>query len=136
MHGSRGAETPARACFCPAWGLEFREEVNVSDDIIHVTDAEFDGKVIKSDLPVIVDFWAPWCGPCLVIGPVLEEMAKNFQGKAIVAKMNVDENPQTPQTYGVMAIPTLMIFKGGELKEKSIGVISKEQIGELLTKHL
>jgi thioredoxin 1 len=108
----------------------------VSDDIIHVTDAEFDTRVMKSEIPVLLDFWAPWCGPCLMIGPVLEEVARNFQGRAVVAKINVDENPQIPQTYGVMAIPTLMVFKGGEIKEKSVGVVSKDKIGELLTKHL
>ncbi len=108
----------------------------MSEEIIHVTDAEFDAQVMKSATPVLVDFWAPWCGPCLMIGPILEEVAKNYQGRAIVAKMNVDENPKTPQTYGVMAIPTLMLFKDGELKEKSVGVVSKEKIGELLTKYL
>ncbi len=108
----------------------------MSEEIIHVTDAEFDAQVMKSATPVLVDFWAPWCGPCLMIGPILEEVAKNYQGRAVVAKMNVDENPKTPQTYGVMAIPTLMLFKDGELKEKSVGVVSKEKIGELLTKYL
>ena len=108
----------------------------MSEEIIHVTDAEFDAQVIKSAIPVLVDFWAPWCGPCLMIGPILEEVAKNTQGRAVVAKMNVDENPKTPQTYGVMAIPTLMLFKDGELKEKSVGIVSKEKIEELLTKHL
>jgi thioredoxin 1 len=108
----------------------------VSEEIIHVTDAGFDAQVMKSATPVLVDFWAPWCQPCLVIGPILEELAKNYQGRAVVAKMNVDENPKTPQTYGVMSIPTLMLFKDGELKEKSVGIVSKEKIGELLTKYL
>jgi thioredoxin 1 len=138
MHGSRTRETAVSNPLVQAPPGAWRpcEEVNVSDSIIHVTDAEFDARVMKSEIPVLLDFWAPWCGPCLMIGPILEEVARNFQGRAVVAKINVDENPQTPQTYGVMAIPTLMVFKGGELKEKSVGVVSKEKIGELVTKYL
>ncbi len=107
-----------------------------SEDISHITDAEFDAAVMKAELPVLVDFWAPWCGPCLMIAPVLEEIAKSFAGRAKVVKMNVDENPATPQTYGVMAIPTLMLFKGGELKEKTVGVVAREKINDLVTKFL
>ncbi len=108
----------------------------MSDEIIHGSDAEFETEVLKSDIPVLVDFWAPWCGPCLMIAPVLDEVALGIKGRAKVVKINVDENPSTPQTYGVMAIPTLMLFKDGELKDKAIGVVSKEKINELISKYL
>ena len=108
----------------------------MSDEIIHGSDAEFETEVLKSDIPVLVDFWAPWCGPCLMIAPVLEEVALGIKGRAKVVKINVDENPSTPQTYGVMAIPTLMLFKDGELKDKAVGVVSKEKINELISKYL
>jgi len=106
------------------------------DIIVHGTDAGFDQEVLKSDLPVLVDFWAPWCGPCLMIAPVLEEIAQANQGKLKVVKINVDENGKTPITYGVMAIPTLILFKGGELKEKSVGVHPKSQLLELVASYV
>jgi thioredoxin len=112
------------------------EEPNMSEDIIQGTDAGFDAEVLKSDLPVLVDFWAPWCGPCLMIAPTLEEIAQTNKGKLKVVKINVDENGKTPMTYGVMAIPTLILFKGGEAKEKMIGVQSKAKLAELIGKHI
>jgi len=108
----------------------------MSEDIIKGTDAVFETEVLKSGVPVLVDFWAPWCGPCLMVAPFLDEVAKAFQGRAKVVKINVDENPSTPQTYGVMAIPTLILFKDGELKEKAVGVISKDKIHDLISRHL
>jgi thioredoxin 1 len=108
----------------------------MSDAIITGTDATFDAEVLKSDLPVLVDFWAPWCGPCLMIAPVVEELAEAHKGKLKVVKMNVDENGQMPQTYGVMAIPTLILFKGGELKEKIVGALPKAKLAELIAKHI
>jgi len=108
----------------------------MSDAILTGTDAGFDADVLKSDLPVLVDFWAPWCGPCMMIGPVIEEIAEAHKGKLKVVKMNVDENPRTPQTYGIMAIPTLILFKGGELKEKSVGVLPKAKLIDLINKHI
>lgn len=108
----------------------------MSDAIFTGTDANFDAEVLKADLPVLVDFWAPWCGPCLMIAPVVEELAEAHKGKLKVVKMNVDDNGQTPQTYGVMAIPTLILFKGGELKEKAVGVLPKAKLLELVTKHI
>jgi len=108
----------------------------MSDDIVHSTDAGFDQEVLKSELPVLVDFWAPWCGPCLMIAPVLEEIAQANKGRLKVVKINVDENSKTSMAYGVMAIPTLILFKGGELKEKSVGVVSKGKLAELIAKHL
>jgi thioredoxin 1 len=110
--------------------------MNMSDVIIAGTDATFDAEVLKSDIPVLVDFWAPWCGPCLMIAPVVEEIAESHKGKLKVVKMNVDENGQTPQTYGVMGIPTLILFKGGQVKEKVVGVLAKNKLVDLIAKHL
>ena len=108
----------------------------MSDAILTGTDANFQAEVIKSDLPVLVDFWAPWCGPCLMIAPVVEELAETHKGKLKVVKMNVDENGQTPQTYGIMAIPTMILFKGGELKEKLVGALPKAKLNEAIAKHI
>ncbi len=108
----------------------------MSDAILTGTDANFDVEVLKADMPVLVDFWAPWCGPCLMIAPVVEELAEAHKGKLKVVKMNVDDNGQTPQTYGVMAIPTLILFKGGQLQEKAVGVLPKAKLLELVTKHI
>jgi thioredoxin len=108
----------------------------MSDAILTGTDANFQAEVIKSDLPVLVDFWASWCGPCLMIAPVVEELAESYKGKLKVVKMNVDDNAQTPQTYGIMAIPTLILFKGGELKEKFVGVLPKAKLTEGIAKHI
>jgi thioredoxin 1 len=99
---------------------------------ITVTDANFDTEVLKNDKPVLVDFWAVWCGPCQIQGPIVEDVAKSMEGKAIVGKLNVDENPTVSQKFGIMSIPTLMIFKGGMVVKQFIGVQSKETLlGEL-----
>lgn len=99
---------------------------------IVVTDANFDKEVLKADLPVLVDFWAVWCGPCQMQGPIVEDVAKTLAGKAKVGKLNVDENPTVSQKYGIMSIPTLMIFKNGTVVKQFIGVQSKETLlGEL-----
>jgi thioredoxin 1 len=108
----------------------------MSDAIITGTDATFDAEVLKSDLPVLVDFWAPWCAPCRMIAPVVDEIAEAHKGKLKVVKMNVDENEQMPRTYGVMAIPTLILFKGGELKEKLVGFESKAKLLDRIAKHI
>ncbi len=108
----------------------------MSDAIITGTDATFDAEVLKSELPVLVDFWAPWCGPCLMIGPVIEEIAEAHKGKLKVVKMNVDENEQMPRTYGVMAIPTLILFKGGQSKEKIVGAMAKNKLVDIIAKQL
>ena len=108
----------------------------MSDAIFTGTDATFDAEVLKSDLPVLVDFWAPWCGPCLMIAPVVDEIAEAQKGKLKVVKMNVDENPATPQTYAVMAIPTLILFKGGQLKEKVVGAVAKSKLNDLIAQYL
>jgi thioredoxin 1 len=101
---------------------------------ITITDANFESEVMKSDKPVLVDFWAVWCGPCQVQGPIVEDVAQSMVGKAKVGKMNVDENPHVPQTFGIMSIPTLMIFKGGTVVKQFVGVQSKETLLSELNK--
>ena len=97
-------------------------------DIQDIKDNEFQEKVLESELPVLVDFWAPWCPPCKSIAPVLEELAVEFDGKLQIVKVNVDENPLTPAKYNVRGIPNLMIFKGGEVIEQVVGALEKEQL--------
>ena len=97
---------------------------------IELTDANFEAEVIKSDLPVLVDFWAPWCGPCRMVAPIVEEIAKEYDGKLKVGKLNTDDNRQVASQFGIMSIPTLMIFKGGERKEAIIGVQPKQVLTE------
>jgi len=104
----------------------------MSDNIIHVTDTSFEDEVLKSRLPVMLDFWAEWCGPCRAIAPVLEELAKEYNGKMIVAKINVDQNPSTPQKYAVRGIPTLMIFRSGNVIGTKIGQASKSQLSAFI----
>ncbi|MEW5902181.1 MAG: thioredoxin [Acidobacteriota bacterium] len=105
-------------------------------DILDVTDANFDAEVLKSTLPVLVDFWAVWCVPCRMIAPAVDQIAETHKEKLRVAKMNVDENIKTPSRYGVRGIPTLLLFKGGELKETLVGVHSRDKIMEAVAKHL
>lgn len=101
-----------------------------------VTDATFENLVLKSDIPVLVDFWAPWCGPCRGIAPIVDEISTEYGGKALVVKMNVDENPQTPGRFAIRAIPTLIVFKNGEVVEQVTGAVSKSNIVSLLDKAL
>lgn len=95
---------------------------------VNVTDATFDAEVIKSPIPVLVDYWAVWCGPCRMQDPILEEMAKEYEGKIKIAKLNVDENPNVAGKYGIMSIPTLLLFKNGQIAKQWIGVQSKETL--------
>jgi thioredoxin 1 len=97
-----------------------------------VNDAGFDAEVLKSDLPVLVDFWAPWCGPCRAIAPVIDELTQEFDGKVAIMKMNVDENPATPSKFGIRAIPTLILFKNGEVVEQVTGAVSKASLKQML----
>jgi len=108
----------------------------VSDAVLHVTDADFNETVIKSDTPVLVDYWAEWCGPCKMIAPVLDEIATEYAGKLSVAKINIDDNPATPQSYGVRGIPTLMIFKDGEVEATKVGALSKSQLADFIDSNL
>jgi len=105
-------------------------------DLPNITDDTFDEEVLKSSLPVLVDFWAAWCVPCRMIAPAVEQIAESHKDKLKVAKMNVDENMKTPGKYGIRGIPTLLLFKGGELKETMVGVQSKEKIIEVISRHL
>jgi thioredoxin 1 len=99
-----------------------------ADNVLHVTDANFEQEVMKSATPVLVDFWAPWCGPCKAIAPILDQLAGEYAGRLKIAKMNVDDNPQTPQRFGVRGIPNLLIVKGGEVKDQIIGAVPKAHL--------
>ncbi len=103
---------------------------------LEITDQSFQEMVLNSDKPVLVDFWAVWCGPCRTLGPVIEEVANDFEGKAIVGKVDVDNNQQVSVDYGIRNIPTVLIFKNGEVVDKIVGVASKEVIAEKLSAHL
>lgn len=107
----------------------------MAEDIAHVSDDSFEEEVLKSELPVLVDFWAAWCAPCHMIAPALENLAQTYKDKMRVVKFNVDENPKTPANYGILSIPTLLLFKGGELKETIIGALPQNMIEDAITKH-
>jgi thioredoxin 1 len=100
------------------------------------TDSNFEAEVLKSDKPVLVDFWAEWCGPCRMVGPIVDEIANEYEGKVSVGKMNVDENPDIPSKYGIRSIPTLLVFKNGELVEKIVGAVPKSSITSKIEPHM
>ncbi|RMD78678.1 MAG: thioredoxin TrxA [Gammaproteobacteria bacterium] len=108
----------------------------MSEQIVHVTDATFEDEVLKADKPVLVDFWADWCGPCKMIAPILDEIAREYAGRLKVAKLNIDENPATPPKYGIRGIPTLMLFKDGEVQATKVGAVSKSQLTAFLDSNL
>ncbi len=108
----------------------------MSENIAIVSDDSFEQDVLNSDTPVLVDFWAEWCGPCKMIAPILEEIATSYIGKVKIAKINIDDNSNTPQKFGVRGIPTLMLFKGGELEATKVGSISKSQLAAFLDSNL
>jgi thioredoxin 1 len=108
----------------------------MSEHIVYVTDDTFTDEVLKTDIPVLVDYWAEWCGPCKTITPVLDEIAQEYVGKLKIAKLNIDENPNTPPKYGVRGIPTLMLFKGGAVEATRVGALSKSQLTALIDRNL
>ncbi len=104
----------------------------MSDNIVQISDASFEEDVLKADGPVLVDFWAEWCGPCKMIAPVLEELADEYNGKLTIAKLNIDSNPETAPKYGVRGIPTLILFKNGQAEGTKVGALSKSQLAAFI----
>ena len=102
-------------------------------NVTEISDQSFETEVLQSPVPVLIDFWAPWCAPCRAIAPVVEELAKEYQGKIKVVKLNVDDNPQTPQRYGVRGIPNLILFQGGNVREQIVGAVPKKRLVDAIT---
>lgn len=112
------------------------QEKAMSSNIVHATDASFEAEVINSDIPVLVDYWAEWCGPCKMIAPVLEEVAESYAGKIKIVKVDVDSNKEIAQKHGIRGIPTLMVFKGGSAQATKVGALSKTQLEEFVESSL
>ncbi|NOU23663.1 MAG: thioredoxin TrxA [Methyloglobulus sp.] len=108
----------------------------MSDLVLYVNDSNFEESVIKASGPVLVDYWAEWCGPCKMIGPILDEIAKDYEGKLTVAKLNIDDSPATPQRYGVRGIPTIMLFVDGEVEGTKVGALTKSQLAAFIDNYL
>ena len=108
----------------------------MSQQIVHVSDSSFEHDVLQSNVPVLLDFWAEWCGPCKMIAPILDQIAAEYAGKVLVAKMNVDENPKTPMKFSVRGIPTLILFKNGQLQGQKIGAVRKVDVAAFLDSNL
>ena len=108
----------------------------MSADIVHISDSTFDQVVLQSQLPVLLDYWAEWCGPCKMIAPILDEVAKEYAGRLVIAKLNIDENQETPAKFGVRGIPTLSLFKGGNVTATKVGALSKGQLTAFIDSNL
>ncbi|NQD35712.1 thioredoxin TrxA [Permianibacter sp. IMCC34836] len=108
----------------------------MSQNIVYLSDASFEAEVLKSDTPVLVDYWAEWCGPCRMIAPILDEISTDYAGRLKVAKLNIDENAATPPKYGIRGIPTLMLFKNGQVHATKVGALSKSQLTAFLDSNL
>ena len=108
----------------------------MSEQIVYLSDGSFEDEVLKSDQPVLVDYWAEWCGPCKMIAPILDEIAGEYSGKLKIAKLNIDDNPETPPKYGIRGIPTLMLFKAGNVEATKVGAVSKSQLTAFLDSNL
>ena len=105
-------------------------------EVLHINDADFESVVVNSDIPVLLDFWAPWCGPCKMIAPVLDELAPEFAGKVKIVKMNVDDNQATPAQFGVRSIPTLLLIKNGQFVATQVGALPKTQLANFINQHI
>lgn len=105
-------------------------------EVLHINDADFESIVVNSDIPVLLDFWAPWCGPCKIIAPVLDELAPEFAGKVKIVKMNVDDNQTTPAQFGVRSIPTLLLIKNGQVVATQVGALPKTQLANFINQHI
>jgi thioredoxin 1 len=119
-----------------AYSAQKGETSMASENVVQVSDSSFESEVLKSSVPVLVDFWAGWCGPCKAIAPAIDELANHYAGQVKVAKVNVDENPATPGKYGVRGIPTLILFKDGQIVDQVVGAVPKNQLDGLIKKAL
>jgi thioredoxin 1 len=135
-HGTRGFVSESLCLATRTWWFLHEGFFMASELIKHTSDASFESDVLQNDKPVLVDYWAEWCGPCKMIAPILDEVSKDYDGRLQVAKMNVDENRDVPAKFGIRGIPTLMLFKGGQLAATKVGALSKAQLTAFLDGHL